>query len=149
MKRLGLTVQELKFISLKQLKKRSDSAGTPIEILRMRWNHMEEKRTEKIILTRNERQNVIMDEAQGNIVFDEEEGCFRLPNYTQLKSRVKQERMKSAKSKKNLTLDGDSEMIRKEIQNLEKIKKKQEKEFEQKMLYEQQMAEIQAKNDEK
>jgi len=31
------------------------------------------------------------------------------------------ERIKSAKSKKTMSLDGDSEMIRKEKQNLEKI----------------------------
>lgn len=82
---------------------------------------MEEKRVEKILMARNERQNVIMDEAEGNIVYDEEECCYRLPNYTQLKNLMKHERIKSANSKRPVKLEGDSEMIKKEIRNLEQI----------------------------
>ena len=59
------------------------------------------------------------------------------------------DRIKSAKTRKTMSLDGDTAMIRKEKQNLEKIRRRQEREIEQKMMYEQQMADIQARNEEK
>lgn len=115
----------------------------------MRWDHAEEKRIEKILMIKNERQRVILDEAEGNIVYDEEDGCYRIPTYTNLKNLMKMERIKSANNRKKMTLDGDTAIIKKELQNLENIKRKQQKEFEQKMLYEKQMADIQARNEEK
>jgi hypothetical protein len=74
---------------------------------------------------------------------------YRLPNYYQLKNQVKNGRIMSAKTKNSMSLNGDSEMIKKEMQNLEKIKQKQEKDMEQKMLYEQQLADIQNRNEDK
>jgi len=56
LKRLGITTQELRYISMKQLKRQPDSAGMPLEILKIRWNHLEEKRIEKILMANHERQ---------------------------------------------------------------------------------------------
>ena len=46
---------------------------------------MEEKRVEKILLCRHEREEVIKDERSGHIEYDPEEQCFRSSNYTHLK----------------------------------------------------------------
>lgn len=100
-------------------------------------------------MARKERQNVIIDESKGNIMYDEEDGCYKLSDYTQLKKIMKHERIRSTNSRRTISLDGDNEIIKKEMKNIEKIKKKQEKEFEQKMLYEHQLADIQARNDDK
>ena len=56
LKRLGMTTQELKFISFKQLRRQPDAVGIPHEILKIRWNHMEEKRIEKMLMAREEKQ---------------------------------------------------------------------------------------------
>ena len=41
--------------------------GVPTEILRMRWNHMEERRVEKILYAREEREKVIREETEGQV----------------------------------------------------------------------------------
>lgn len=59
--------------------------GVPSEILKIRWTHFEEKRVEKILLARQEREQVILEERDGKIAYDPEEGCFRSTNYEILK----------------------------------------------------------------
>jgi hypothetical protein len=51
-----------------------ESRGVPSDILKIRWTHLEEKRVEKILLARHERQKVVQEEKQGKIVYDYEEG---------------------------------------------------------------------------
>lgn len=59
LKRQGFTIDELRFVSFKELKKQSDARGVPNEILKLRWTHFEEKRVEKILICRQERKRII------------------------------------------------------------------------------------------
>ena len=141
LKRQGITLDELRFISMKELKKRSDAKGVPNDILRLRWTHYEERRAEKLLICRRERQRIMQEYGETNPEFIHISNDAPVGN-----SHL---RVMSAKPSKHITLDGDSEMIRKEREALERIKRKQQKEIDQKLLYEQQLQQIQERNEQK
>ena len=124
---------------LKISNKKPESKGVPNELLKLRWTHFEEVRVDKILQCREERRYILQEEQEGGnpiitVQFDQ--------------PVASQQRLMSAKPSKvaKLTFGGMTDLMRKEKEALQRVL---EGNIQKKLQYEQQLADIQARNEQK
>ncbi len=146
-KRQGIDPYELLYLSLDAFKDTLQEKNVDKQLLKLLWEHNEEKRKEKLRVVTEERLRIIDEEKQGMWAPTKsvQQASGMLPPGKSTGSAGNSSMGKAASG----VVVTDSAMLDRERKQLEKIKLKQQQEIQQMMEYELKMQAIREQNEEK
>eukprot|EP00831_Metopus_contortus_P017591 TRINITY_DN17430_c0_g1_i1.p1 TRINITY_DN17430_c0_g1~~TRINITY_DN17430_c0_g1_i1.p1 ORF type:complete len:327 (-),score=97.69 TRINITY_DN17430_c0_g1_i1:8-988(-) len=141
-RRQGIDPSELLYLNLDEFKDSMNEINVDKDLLKLCWQHHEEKRKEKLKVVVEERLHVIEEEKNG---------IWVPMKSVQMASGMKSKSFMNSSSThgKSAVVVTDSAMLDRERKQLEKIKLKQQQELQQMMEYEMKMQQIKQTNEEK